>query len=243
VRWRPFGASTAHRLERNLVVAAGKIEVYWPEAVSVWTNNLFFSEAGTIVGVPLQKGYSPGTPAPLEVPGVLMNEDPQVQFTGGGFVEWPAGSPAAPLGIEPLRLPRADEGRRNRRSPCERRAPFMGRPAGDSSQLARVFSWRFRQRGLRRRLHCSKPCGPAARAIGFRNRCSLVCRQESPKDPSMTFASGLGASIPTLTRVSAARGAEAAGPPLAIGVANCDVIFDGAQDQVGPFGEGPVGPC
>lgn len=59
----------------------------------------------------------------------------------------------------------------------------------------------------------------------------------------MTFASGLGASIPTLTRVSAARGAEAAGPPLAIGVANCDVIFDGAQDQVGPFGEGPVGPC
>ena len=96
-----FYRCDTHRLERNLVMAQGKIEIYGPEAVSAWTNNLFFSKAGTVVGFPLKGGYTPQAPAPLRISGVLTSEDPQASATADGWVEWPTNALPARLGISP----------------------------------------------------------------------------------------------------------------------------------------------
>ena len=45
-----FYRCAEHRLERNLIWAEGQIEVFRPEAVSVWDRNLFYSGTGTVLG-------------------------------------------------------------------------------------------------------------------------------------------------------------------------------------------------
>jgi hypothetical protein len=91
-----------HRMERNFIWAAGTIEVYRAEAVSVWTNNLFFSGAGKLLAVPVQE-YSPGTPKPLVAPGIFT-EGAEVDVDNEGRVTWNHDSPQTRLGIEPLDL-------------------------------------------------------------------------------------------------------------------------------------------
>jgi hypothetical protein len=97
-----FFRCDAHRLERNLVVAGGRIDIYRPEAVSRWSSNLLFSRSGVVQGFPVGQ-YSAGAPFPLQVKGDSLNADPQLRI-GDMSVDWAADSPAAALGIRPLNL-------------------------------------------------------------------------------------------------------------------------------------------
>ncbi|HYG33736.1 MAG TPA: right-handed parallel beta-helix repeat-containing protein, partial [Clostridia bacterium] len=90
-----------HELDRNLVVANGKIEVYRPEAVTHWNKNLFFSRSGEILGYPVER-YSAGSPQPLRLPGVELGPDPRVKEVAEGTIVWPKDSPATRLGISQL---------------------------------------------------------------------------------------------------------------------------------------------
>jgi hypothetical protein len=90
-----------HRLERNLVWATGKIEVFRPEAVSVWTNNLFFSQSATVLGYPVEN-YSPGTAFRLSPVGMFTGPDPELTIRPNGCVTWPKSSIAHRLGILPV---------------------------------------------------------------------------------------------------------------------------------------------
>lgn len=83
-----FYRCAGQRLERNLLWASGKIEVFGPEAVEVWTNNIFYSQANQVTAVPLHD-YAPTAPALLRQPGVLIGRDPKVQVRGDGAILWP----------------------------------------------------------------------------------------------------------------------------------------------------------
>jgi hypothetical protein len=93
-----FGRCRDFVLERNLVVAA-EIEVLWPEGVSSWTNNLFFSRAGQYPGVP----------------GTVQRGDPFFMDAGKGDYRFKPESPAVKLGIKPLDL--SDVGPRRKGQP------------------------------------------------------------------------------------------------------------------------------
>ena len=83
-----FYRCAGQRLERNLLWASGKIEVFGPEAVEVWTNNIFYSQANQVTAIPLHD-YAPTAPAPLRQPGVLIGRDPKVQVRRDGAILWP----------------------------------------------------------------------------------------------------------------------------------------------------------
>jgi hypothetical protein len=90
-----------HALERNLVWTKGKIEVFRPEAVSTWSNNLFYSRSGIVLGYPVNN-YSAGEPKPLDLPGVSLGPDPQLTVDEQGKISWPAQAPENTLGTLPL---------------------------------------------------------------------------------------------------------------------------------------------
>ena len=96
-----FYRCAGHRLERNLIWAEGKIEVFRPEAVTVWDRNLFYSGTGTVLGYPVQQ-YSPGPAVPLRIEGVLITPVPWPVSRGQGTVRWSKASPAGRLSIQPI---------------------------------------------------------------------------------------------------------------------------------------------
>jgi hypothetical protein len=98
-----FYRCAGHRMERNLVWASGTIEVFRPEAVSVWTNNLFYSETGSVLGYPVAE-YSPGEPKVLSIQGIETGEDPRLRVDKTGRVAWDKSSPAERIAIRPLDL-------------------------------------------------------------------------------------------------------------------------------------------
>ncbi len=93
-----FPRSSRFTMDRNIVAAHGPIAVENPAAVTMWTNNLFFSRAGQYTGVPetVQKA------APAFV-------DP-----AGMDYRFKADSPATALGIQPLGVREVGPGRRTR---------------------------------------------------------------------------------------------------------------------------------
>lgn len=96
-----FYRCAEHSLDRNLIWAKGKIEVFRPEAVSTWSNNLFYSRSGLVLGYPVNN-YAAGEPKPLDRLGVSLGPDPQLTVLKDGKVSWPAGAPESALGILPL---------------------------------------------------------------------------------------------------------------------------------------------
>jgi len=81
-----FPRSSEFIMDRNIVAAGGQIQVENPTAVTTWTNNLFFSQAGQYQGAPdtVQKG------APVFVDPARMD------------YRFKANSPASALAIKPL---------------------------------------------------------------------------------------------------------------------------------------------
>jgi hypothetical protein len=95
-----FPRSTGFTLEQNVISASGKIRIENPDAVSVWSGNLFHSGAGKIEQARLQN-YS--TTTVLEsVPGDTLMADPLFKDVRNGDYSFREGSPARKLGIEPI---------------------------------------------------------------------------------------------------------------------------------------------
>jgi hypothetical protein len=74
-----------HRLESNLVVAAGQIAIYRPEAMSHWSNNVFYSRTGAVTGYPVDR-YDPGKPFTFRNAGVIVGPDPAAACAGDSRV-------------------------------------------------------------------------------------------------------------------------------------------------------------
>ncbi len=92
-----FPRSRDFRVERNLLYATGKIRVEGANAVTSWTNNLFFSKTGTLEWVTLSdysaKDTNPHAPAGVKVADPLLTDWSQVE------IGWNPASPARELGI------------------------------------------------------------------------------------------------------------------------------------------------
>ncbi|HTL55046.1 MAG TPA: right-handed parallel beta-helix repeat-containing protein [Candidatus Limnocylindrales bacterium] len=92
-----------HRLERNVIWASGKIEVFGPQAIDLWTNNICYSRTGQCLAVSLND-YTPIDPAPLKANGIFTQADPGIQVKEDGAVTWPKNSFARQLSIRPFQL-------------------------------------------------------------------------------------------------------------------------------------------
>jgi hypothetical protein len=95
-----------YRLLGNLVLAKGKIEVFRPEAVQIWKDNLFVSEEGSVLAFSVAE-YSPGLPRPLRVNGIHVSTRPEVEAIWADRIAWPIESLPGRFGIQPLDLSRA----------------------------------------------------------------------------------------------------------------------------------------
>ena len=98
-----FYRCAQHRLERNVVWAAGKIEVFGPTAVALWTNNIFYSQTGKILAVPLSD-YTPGEPARLDAGVGIIVTDPGIKVGQDGAITWPRDCPARQWAIQPFEV-------------------------------------------------------------------------------------------------------------------------------------------
>lgn len=100
-----FPRSVGFTLERNVLYATGKIRVEGVQAVSQWSNNLFFAESGRYEWVTLDR-YNARETSSTPPPGVVTNRplllrlwEPEARFH--------AASPAHRLGIGPVDVSRA----------------------------------------------------------------------------------------------------------------------------------------
>jgi hypothetical protein len=102
-----FPKSTGYVLERNLIVAKGKLLFSGINAIAQLRSNVLFSAVGEVNAVQLD-GYGPkGKPAPLATRDGTRIADPLLGRIAEGIVTFPPGSPAAQAGIQPLDVSRA----------------------------------------------------------------------------------------------------------------------------------------
>lgn len=94
-----FPKCEGYRLERNVMVAAGKIRLRGPEAVAQFVGNVLHGT--TVEAVPLA-GYTGGQAAPLAESSGISLADPLLDLAVDGWVRFRAGSPAPALGIGEL---------------------------------------------------------------------------------------------------------------------------------------------
>jgi len=81
-----FPKCSAYRFEKNVICAKGKIALSNPSAIDVSSDNVLFSETGTIDGCPAG----------------AVRADPRVVGSERGVFGFAPGSPALELGIEPV---------------------------------------------------------------------------------------------------------------------------------------------
>jgi len=101
-----FPRSAGYRLEKNVIVATGKIVFSNPAAVAAFEDNVVFSRAGKVEGQPL-RDYSPTGAGPLKAGEGLVLADPRLSVTEAGKVAFAPDSPAHKLGITSLDVSRA----------------------------------------------------------------------------------------------------------------------------------------
>ena len=100
-----FPRSADFTMERNLLYATGKIRIEGVNAVTNWTQNLFFSGTKTIEGVRLKDYATVDGKEPLQE-GIIA-ADPLFRDWRQGDYRFRAGSPAPALGLQPLDVSRA----------------------------------------------------------------------------------------------------------------------------------------
>lgn len=100
-----FPRSEGFRLERNVLYATGKIRVEGAQAVTQWSNNLFFAESGVYEWVRLFR-YSPQETVAAPPAGVATNR-PLLLNLWQPTARFHETSPALRLGIGPVDVSRA----------------------------------------------------------------------------------------------------------------------------------------
>jgi len=96
-----FPRSADYRLERNVIVATGKITFSNPAAMASFADNVLFSAAGKVEGQPLTDYRATGT-EPLKPGGGSILADPKLAVSERGKVAFAPDSPALKLGIAPI---------------------------------------------------------------------------------------------------------------------------------------------
>lgn len=100
-----FPRSADYTLEKNILVATGKIRIENVGAVTHWFRNLFFSRIGKIEQVRME-AYS-AKETVLGPPGDTFMADPMLVDPAKGDFHFRPGSPAIGLGIEPVDISQA----------------------------------------------------------------------------------------------------------------------------------------
>ncbi|MBC8874629.1 MAG: right-handed parallel beta-helix repeat-containing protein [Planctomycetes bacterium] len=96
-----FPRSSDYRLEKNVIVAGGRIRITRPEAISEAVGNIALSKSGKIEGVKLEAYRQAGT-QPIESGGGWLLADPKLVEYESGKVRFAADSPAGELGIKSI---------------------------------------------------------------------------------------------------------------------------------------------
>ena len=100
-----FPRSADYAFEKNVLYATGKITITNPEAVTKWSNNMFYSGTNKIEQVLLndyrETGVKPGVPEDTLV------ADPLFVDWGKGDYRYQANSPALKLGLQPIDVSKA----------------------------------------------------------------------------------------------------------------------------------------
>ena len=110
-----FPKSSEYRLERNVIVAGGKVRFTNPAAITAMPANIVFGAKGGVEGVRLHGYQSKGT-GPLKAGEGTLLTDPLLAEFERGVVRFAPDSPAARLGIKPIDVSRAGHRRRQPRS-------------------------------------------------------------------------------------------------------------------------------
>ena len=96
-----FPRSSDYRLERNVIVAGGKIRITRPEAISESVGNIVFSKSGNVEGVKLEDYQQTGT-KPIESGDGWQLLDPKLVEYESGKVRFAVDGPAGELGIKAI---------------------------------------------------------------------------------------------------------------------------------------------
>ncbi len=96
-----FPRSSDYRLEKNIVVATGKITFSNPAAIAAFPGNVLFSGTGKVEGQPL-KDYRAAGAEPLKPGEGSILADPKLAVSERGKVTFSPDSPALRLGIRPI---------------------------------------------------------------------------------------------------------------------------------------------
>jgi hypothetical protein len=95
-----FPRCDSFSFERNILYATGKIRMEGANAVTNWSKNLFFSSAGIVEQVQLDRYRATGTSTDLPKDTVMA--DPRFRDWRAGDFRFELDSPALKLGIQPL---------------------------------------------------------------------------------------------------------------------------------------------
>ena len=96
-----FPISSDYCLEKNVVVAGGKIQIANPDAISKAADNIFFSESGVAEQVVMNR-YRKVKPLPLTSGKRWLLADPKMVHYESGRVRYAAGSPVEKRAIPPI---------------------------------------------------------------------------------------------------------------------------------------------
>ena len=96
-----FPRSSDYRLERNVIVAGGKIRITRPEAISESVGNIVFNKSGNVEGVKLVDYQQTGT-KPIESGDGWQLLDPKLVEYESGKVRFAVDGPAGVLGIKAI---------------------------------------------------------------------------------------------------------------------------------------------
>jgi hypothetical protein len=98
-----FPRSADYRLEKNVIVAKGKITFSNPEGIAAFPDNVLFSGVGKVEGQKLKDYRAAGT-EPLGPGEGSILADPKLTVSEKGKITFAPGSPALTLGISPIDL-------------------------------------------------------------------------------------------------------------------------------------------
>ncbi len=105
-----FPRSSEYRLEKNVIVADGKITFSNPGGIGAFADNVLHSKAGKVEGQAL-KDYRAAGAEPLKPGEGSILGDPKLTVTERGKVTFAPDSPALRLGILPIDVSAAGPGR------------------------------------------------------------------------------------------------------------------------------------
>ncbi len=96
-----FPRSSGYRLEKNVIVADGKITFSNPGGMAAFVDNVLFSKTGKVEGQAL-KDYRAAPAEPLKPGEGSIFADPNLAVSEKGKVTFAPDSPALKLGIQPI---------------------------------------------------------------------------------------------------------------------------------------------